>query len=95
MNKTELARTRFRITHWLTRYDMKQSRTKYYNFHALALYLKSLQENVLPALEAGEALIPALETGFEGRLLAFVAKGLKQDGILQGEARKSCLNSSS
>lgn len=65
-----------RLVHIVTEWDRKQSTKRFYNPHALGLYIQSINNNVIPALDAGKSLKDALEAGFEDRLLDFLKKGL-------------------
>lgn len=71
-----------RLTHLVTQYDQKQAGKRFYNPNALALYLGSIQDNVVPALASGQPLADALEAGFNDRVLSFLQRELKREGYL-------------
>lgn len=66
-----------RLAHYLTQYDIRQQRSRYYNPFALGIYLDRA-EKVSKAVEAGTNLETALEQNFNDRILAMI---LKKEGL--------------
>lgn len=56
------------LTHAVTRYDERQSRTKHYNHYALAQYLRRVDE-ICADIKAGAPVRAAICAGVTGPLL--------------------------
>ena len=63
----------------LTAYDRKQSTGRYYNPHALDIYLKRAEECV-EEVKAGQRWFEAIESGFNDRLRDFLLKRFEKLG---------------
>ena len=66
-----------RLAHYLSQYDIRQQRSRYYNPFALGIYLDRA-EKVAHEVANGTTLKQALENNFNDRLLALL---LKKEGI--------------
>lgn len=66
-----------RLAHYLTQYDIRQQRSKYYNPFALGIYLERA-ERVANEVSNGERLAISLERNFSDRILAML---LKKEGL--------------
>jgi len=79
---------RHKLVHALTQYDIQQSRCKYYNVHALPLYLMAL-DRAVNAINCGTCRREALVENFCGRLLDKMLKALAMDESTDAEQRGS------
>lgn len=61
------------LAHHVTQWDLKQSRARYYNPHALALYLGAA-DRAAAMVADGLPLADALAHCFNDRLLAFLQR---------------------
>ena len=66
-----------RLAHYLTQYDIRQQRSRYYNPFALGIYLDRA-EKVSQEVASGTPLKQALANNFNDRLLALL---LKKEGL--------------
>jgi hypothetical protein len=71
MNDTTYAR----LTMALTEYDRRQSKTRWYNPHALGIYLERAQ-NIRDDVNAGADFRAAIVAGFSGKLVDFLLRKL-------------------
>lgn len=78
---------RHKLVHAVTEYDRKQSTKPGYNMYALPQYLRSIQENVIPALISGKSIRQAILSGFNGRLATAALKSVGEPAITKEEAR--------
>lgn len=61
------------LAHYVTQYDIRRSRARYYNPHALALYLGAA-DRAAAMVADGLPLADALAHCFNDRLLAFLQR---------------------
>jgi hypothetical protein len=59
----------------VTQYDIRQSRKRYYNHHALGIYLGRVEE-IVAQVEAGADLRTAITAGFCDRLRDHVLRSV-------------------
>ncbi len=69
-----------RLAHYVTQWDQRQQRSRYYNPFALGIYLERA-ERVATEVSNGERLSIALERNFNDRLLAFLQKQFKPEEL--------------
>ena len=81
--ETFLLRLKMAVTEW----DMREEKKKGYNPYGLGIYLQSIEDNVVPALNAGKARGDAIAEGFISgtRFAAFIARELHKKGELKVE----------
>ncbi len=61
------------LAHWVTQWDIKESARRFYNPHALALYLRAA-DRAAEMVANGAPLSDALAHCFNDRLLAFLQR---------------------
>jgi hypothetical protein len=67
---------RARLLMAVTKWDRKQSKTKFYNHYALAQYFAGI-DGIMSAIEGGRPIPLALSDSFCGSMLRFLARELK------------------
>lgn len=72
------------LVHAVTEYDRKESTKRYYNIHALAIYIGRVND-VEADIESGVPLRAALLRGFNGRLLDAVLKAVGEPRFTKDE----------
>ena len=77
-------RLHFLLTHAVTEYDRKESRKRFYNRYALALYLGTVH-SALEQITAGQSPRAALCASFNGRLLDACLKAVGEPRSTRAE----------
>lgn len=75
-----MTRLEWRLAHYVTEYDRKQAKKRYYNPYALPQYLGRAQEVAKRADSMGA--LAAIQSGFTGPLEAFLIRNLTKEGLL-------------
>ena len=67
-----------KLVNAVTEYDRRQAKKKFYNIHALAMYIGKIQD-IEENLNKGMTIENALKQSFCGQLLRFIAKRIGAD----------------